>query len=143
MAKRAENGPKATQSSLTLTPKGPVEVLNLPYLFTGTQENLRQALSGQAMSMAMSKDWVSSLVQMQRGNPMDFVQDVSSMGLGLWGLYQQHQKASKAAEDTGFATEEEQNVGLAVGEVIALTGCRSDQCSADVGNVQVRCEVST
>ena len=60
------------------------------------------------------------------------------MGLGLWGLYQQHQKASKGADETGFATEEEQNVGLAVGEVIALTGCRSDQTSADVGDVQAQ-----
>ena len=57
-------------------------VLNLPYLFTGTQENLRQALSGQAMSMAMSKDWVSSLVQMNRGNPMAFLQAAQSVTCG-------------------------------------------------------------
>ena len=30
-----------------------------------------------------------------------------------------------------------ENIGLAVGEVVAITGCRSDQTSADVGNVHV------
>ncbi|CAK9095270.1 Metacaspase-1 [Durusdinium trenchii] len=115
-------------------------VLNLPYLFTGTQENLQQALKGKAISLAMSKDWVRDIHAMQHGNPAAFLQDVSSMGLGLWGLWKQHRSASEAASQgggTGFAT----NVGLAVGEVVAITGCRSDQTSADVGNVQERREV--
>jgi len=109
-------------------------VLNLPYLFTGTQENLRQAFSGRAMNMAMSKDWLYNISALQRGNPMAFLEDVSSMGLGLWGLWKQ-QKTSKDADSNGFVADEQENVGLAVGEVVAITGCRSDQTSADVGNV--------
>lgn len=112
-------------------------VLNLPYLFTGTPENLREALKGQAVSMVMSKDWLHSLTALKRGNPLDFIQDVSSMGLGLWGMWNQ----SKRANETGFLADEEENIGLAVGEVVAITGCRSDQTSADVGNVHADFQV--
>ncbi|CAJ1450726.1 unnamed protein product [Effrenium voratum] len=115
-------------------------VLNLPYLFTGTQENLKQALAGKAVSMAMSKDWIRDLRAMQSGDPVAFLQDAASMGLGLWGLWKQR-KAAENADSSGFATDEEENVGLAVGEVVAITGCRSDQTSADVGDVQAQFRV--
>ena len=52
-----------------------VEVLNLPYFFAGTKDNLRQALSGKAVSMMMSKNWVSDIMSMQHGNPVAFLQD--------------------------------------------------------------------
>ncbi|CAJ1341403.1 unnamed protein product [Effrenium voratum] len=81
-------------------------VLNLPYLFTGTQENLKQALAGKAVSMAMSKDWIRDLRAMQSGDPVAFLQDAASMGLGLWGLWKQR-KAAENADSSGFATDEE------------------------------------
>ncbi|CAE7511239.1 MCA1 [Symbiodinium pilosum] len=115
-------------------------VLNLPYLFTGTQANLQQALAGKAVSLALSKDWLRDLQSMRSGNPAGLLEDAASMGLGLWGLWKQHQ-ASKGSNEAGFSTDEADNVGLAVGEVVAITGCRSDQTSADVGNVQAQFHV--
>ncbi|EOD21536.1 putative metacaspase protein, partial [Emiliania huxleyi CCMP1516] len=56
--------------------------LNLPFLFTGTEGNLKSALAGEAVQMAMSRNWLR--------------------------------------------------------DVIAITGCRSDQTSADVGNVDLQ-----
>ena len=102
------------------------QVLNLPYLFTGTQANLQQALAGKAVSLALSKDWLRDLQSMRSGNPAGLLEDAASMGLGLWGLWKQHQ-ASKGSNEAGFSTDEADNVGLAVGEVVAITGCRSDQ----------------
>lgn len=108
--------------------------LNLPYLFTGTQENLQNALAGKAIKMAMSRNWAASVAQWQQGNPADLIKDVASMGLGIWSLWQESKQAT-GANEAGFKAEEAQNTGLAVGEVIAFTGCRSDQTSADVGDV--------
>ncbi|CAE7251856.1 MCA1 [Symbiodinium sp. CCMP2592] len=112
-------------------------VLNLPYLFTGTEANLKQALAGKAVSLALSKDWLRDLQSMRSGNPVELLEDAASMGLGLWGLWKEHQ-ATKGTNEAGFSTDEAGNVGLAVGEVVAITGCRSDQTSADVGNVQAQ-----
>eukprot|EP00403_Amphidinium_massartii_P011377 CAMPEP_0178432092 /NCGR_PEP_ID=MMETSP0689_2-20121128/32199_1 /TAXON_ID=160604 /ORGANISM="Amphidinium massartii, Strain CS-259" /LENGTH=622 /DNA_ID=CAMNT_0020054053 /DNA_START=1 /DNA_END=1869 /DNA_ORIENTATION=+ len=109
--------------------------LKLPYLFTGTAENLQRALAGQAVQMAMSKDWASDLMRWQSGGDASgLLMDIGSMGLGLWQLYQQ-KKQCQGANESGFATTEGQNAGLSIGEVIAFTGCRSDQTSADVGDV--------
>merc|ERR1719159_1188060 len=47
-------------------------------------------------------------------------------------------EAEKQQQGSGgqdFLTEETSSVGLAVGEVVAITGCRSDQTSADVADV--------
>lgn len=108
--------------------------LNLPYLFTGTAANLKKALAGEAVQMAMSRNWAADLAQWQDGNHMAMLSDAASMGLGLWQLWGKY-KSSKGANEAGFRTDEQENVGLAVGEVIAITGCASDQTSADVGNV--------
>ncbi|CAE7705103.1 MCA1 [Symbiodinium sp. CCMP2456] len=117
-------------------------VLNLPYLFTGTEANLKQALAGKAVSLALSKDWLRDLQSMRSGNPLGLLEDAASMGLGLWGLWKEHQ-ATKGTNEAGFSTDEAGNVGLAVGEVVAITGCRSDQTSADVGNVQAQFHVQS
>merc|ERR1711920_60227 len=68
------------------------------------------------------------------GKTVDVLKDVGSMGLDLWHKYQEFER-SKGGGGTGFKADEKENVGLAVGEVIAFTGCRSDQTSADVGDV--------
>jgi len=115
-------------------------VLNLPYLFTGTEANLKQALAGKAVSLALSKDWLRDLQSMRSGNPLGLLEDAASMGLGLWRLWKEHQ-ATKGTNEAGFSTDEAGNVGLAVGEVVAITRCRSDQTSADVGNVQAQFHV--
>merc|ERR1712176_259524 len=50
-------------------------------------------------------------------------------------MYQEYND-SKGGDATGFRqADQKSNAGLAVGEVIAFTGCRSDQTSADVGDV--------
>ena len=116
------------------------QVLNLPYLFTGTEANLKQALAGKAVSLALSKDWLRDLQSMRSGNPLGLLEDAASMGLGLWRLWKEHQ-ATKGTNEAGFSTDEAGNVGLAVGEVVAITRCRSDQTSADVGNVQAQFHV--
>ena len=64
------------------------------------------------------KDWLHSLSALRRGNPLDFMEDVGSMGLGLWGLWKQ----SKTATETGFMADEEENWKL--GEEIVFE--RSD-----------------
>jgi len=108
--------------------------LNLPYLFTGTQENLQQALIGKAVGMAMSKNWVKDLALWNQGDHATLLQDVASMGLGIWNLWSQCKEA-KGANSAGFSTELSENASISIGEVVAFTGCRSDQTSADVGNV--------
>lgn len=108
--------------------------LDLPYLFTGTEENLKKALAGEAIEMAMSKNWIHSLQKWDAGDPSALLMDVGGLGLGLWNLWKKKED-SEGADKTGFRTEEGQNVALAVGEVIAISGCRSDQTSADVGDV--------
>eukprot|EP00913_Durusdinium_trenchii_P009624 g9042.t1 len=56
--------------------------------------------------------------------------DVSALGKNLWQMY--HEGSSN-----GFLTDEASSTQqlVAVGEVVALTGCRSDQTSADVADV--------
>merc|ERR1712025_239718 len=84
--------------------------------------------------MVMSRNWAKDLEQFRGGERGALLKDVGSLGLELWKL---KQKASETAEggSTGFVVEEQENVDVSVGEVVALTGCRSDQTSADVGNV--------
>jgi len=65
---------------------------------------------------------------------MDLLKDIGSMGMGLWNLRKQAMD-SEGGDATGFKVEEQENLGVHVGEVIAITGCRSDQTSADVGDV--------
>ncbi|CAE8599732.1 unnamed protein product [Polarella glacialis] len=110
--------------------------LDLPYLFTGTEENIGRALAGEAVQMAMSKSWMTDWQQWQEHkDPIALLQDTASMGVGLWDLWSKY-KAAKPAGEEGFAAEDGgSNVGLAVAEVIAFTGCASDQTSADVGDV--------
>jgi len=109
-------------------------ILDLPYLFTGTEDNLKKALAGEAVQMVISRNWIADMSAWHDGNPAALLQDAAGLGLQLWDLYGKY-KNSQGANDAGFRTEESGNVGLAVGEVIAITGCRSDQTSADVGNV--------
>lgn len=108
--------------------------LDLPYMFTGTAENIQRALASKAATMFLSRDWARSISQWNDGHHMGLLTDIGSMGLGLWSLWQE-KKAAKDANSAGFVTDEAGNAGLSVGEVIAITGCRSDQTSADVGNV--------
>jgi len=116
--------------------------LDLPYVFTGSKENLDKALAGEAMNMAMGKNWMRDLESWRMGNSQALLGDLSSMGLGLWEMYQKRQE-SKNAAGAGFAgSEAAANAGLAVGEVIAFTGCRSDQTSADVGNIHEQFHIS-
>lgn len=108
--------------------------LDLPYLFAGTNENLDRALAGESLEMAMSINWARDVASWQEGSASDLMGDCTSMGLGLWELFQKRQAANEAG---GVAdTDATQNAGVAVGEVIAFMGCRSDQTSADVGDVQ-------
>lgn len=112
--------------------------LDLPYLFLGTQGNIDRAMAGEVVDMAMSKKWVRDISCWEEGDSTALLGDLASMGLGLWDMYRKRQDA-KAAGDSGFASSEAQhNTGVAVGEVIAFTGCRSDQTSADVGDVHGR-----
>lgn len=109
-------------------------VLDLPYLFTGTSENLAKALSGEAIQMALAKNWMEDWQRWQENDPFALLADVASMGQGLWQLWGQYQ-ASKNAGENGFAADMQGNIGMAVAEVVAITGCASDQTSADVGDV--------
>ncbi|CAK0903126.1 unnamed protein product [Prorocentrum cordatum] len=112
--------------------------LDLPYVFVGSKENLDKALAGEAMDLAVSKNWAHDMAGLSDGRPEALLGDLASMGLGLWELYRKRQ-ATKAAGVAGFAgSEAAENAGLAVGEVIAFTGCRSDQTSADVGDVHAQ-----
>ena len=52
--------------------------------------------------------------------------------MDLWGLYGRYKDQG---DGNGFRTDEAENQGAAVAEVIALTGCASKQTSADVGDV--------
>jgi hypothetical protein len=108
--------------------------LNLPYRFVGTEAELKKALASQAYQMAMSKEWAKDLEQWKNGTKVDLLKDVGSMGMGLWNLRKQATNA-QGGDATGFKVEEQQNVDMHVGDVVALTGCRSDQTSADVGDV--------
>lgn len=118
-------------------------VLDLPYLFSGTKENIDRSLTSEVQDMVVSKNWTRDLEAWQHGRSEDLLGDMASMGLGLWDLYRKRQ-ASKEAGQSGFAGSEAfVNAGLAVGEVIAFTGCRSDQTSADVGNVNDQFKLGT
>mmetsp|Transcript_41436 Transcript_41436/g.74457 ORF Transcript_41436/g.74457 Transcript_41436/m.74457 type:complete len:387 (-) Transcript_41436:127-1287(-) len=109
----------------------------------GTKENLDKAMAGEVAEMAMSKNWMRDMAAWEGGNPTALLGDIASMGLGLWDLYNKRQ-ATKEANASGFAgSEASHNAGLAVGEVVAFTGCRSDQTSADVGNIHGQFSVNT
>jgi len=108
--------------------------LNLPFLFVGDHDELQKALAGQAIQVVMAPSWAKDLESLKDGRPQEFFTDAAHMGLALWQLKQQAD-ASQEGDSTGFKKDEAENEGLAVGEVIAITGCRSDQTSADVGDV--------
>eukprot|EP00931_Biecheleriopsis_adriatica_P104280 TRINITY_DN78968_c0_g1_i1.p1 TRINITY_DN78968_c0_g1~~TRINITY_DN78968_c0_g1_i1.p1 ORF type:complete len:526 (-),score=105.98 TRINITY_DN78968_c0_g1_i1:147-1724(-) len=108
--------------------------LDLPYLFVGTPEELKKGLAGEAIQMVMSKKWSDDMAKLGEGDPSALMKDVTSMGLGLWNLKSQLDAAA-GADGTGYLKDQTNNIGTAVGEVLALTGCRSDQTSADVGDV--------
>lgn len=108
--------------------------LNLPYLFTGTENNLKKAIAGEAVQLALSRNWMQDLESWRSGDHSALLSDVGSLGLGLWQMWGKY-RASKGANQAGFKADEEENAGLAVGEVVAITGCASEQTSADVGNV--------
>eukprot|EP00927_Polykrikos_kofoidii_P009104 TRINITY_DN13777_c0_g1_i2.p1 TRINITY_DN13777_c0_g1~~TRINITY_DN13777_c0_g1_i2.p1 ORF type:complete len:705 (+),score=144.35 TRINITY_DN13777_c0_g1_i2:96-2210(+) len=115
--------------------------LDLPYVFTGTKENLDKAIAGEAKNLVMSKNWMRSIHEWQEGRSADMLMNLGSMGLGMWELYKKRQ-AAKEGNASGFAgSEASQNAGLSVGEVIAFTGCRSDQTSADVGDVNQQFDI--
>merc|ERR1712166_1713223 len=85
--------------------------------------------------MLTSKNWLRDAQMWQQGNSAELVQDFASMGMGLWELYNKRQAAKEGGSSGFTGSEASHNIGLAVGEVVAFTGCRSDQTSADVGNV--------
>ncbi|CAE7472350.1 pca1 [Symbiodinium pilosum] len=112
-------------------------VLDLPFIFVGTQENLASALAGEAAQMAMSKNWLQDWqVWRDDDDPAMLLSDVAAMGMDLWGLWGKYRETREANEE-GFRTDEVENAGVAVGEVVAFTGCASEQTSADVGDVGV------
>eukprot|EP00440_Ansanella_granifera_P036453 gb/GFBE01039552.1/.p1 GENE.gb/GFBE01039552.1/~~gb/GFBE01039552.1/.p1 ORF type:complete len:499 (+),score=92.01 gb/GFBE01039552.1/:1-1497(+) len=108
--------------------------LDLPFLFVGTPEELKKGLAGEAVSMFMSKKWSDDFARLSDGNPSALLKDVASMGLGLWNLKSRLEDAADANE-TGYKKDQASNADIAVGEVLAITGCRSDQTSADVADV--------
>ncbi|CAK9011876.1 unnamed protein product [Durusdinium trenchii] len=111
-------------------------VLDLPFIFVGTQENLASALAGEAAQMVMARNWLDDWRSWQDSDdPTMLLSDVTSMGMDLWGLYSRFRENQQAGEG-GFRTDEAENQGAAVAEVIAFTGCASEQTSADVGDVQ-------
>ncbi|CAE7209927.1 pca1 [Symbiodinium natans] len=110
-------------------------VLDLPFIFVGTQENLASALAGEAAQMAMSKNWLQDWQAWKDSDdPAMLLSDVASMGMDLWGLWGKYNE-TRGANEQGFRTDEAENAGIAVGEVVAFTGCASEQTSADVGDV--------
>jgi len=108
--------------------------LDLPFLFVGSETEIKKGLMSDAAHMAMSKNWANDVQSWKSGNKGDLLKDVGAMGLGLWKLRQQA-SAAEGGDSAGFKVEEQQNADLHVGEVVAFTGCRSDQTSADVGDV--------
>ncbi|CAE7895471.1 pca1 [Symbiodinium necroappetens] len=110
-------------------------VLDLPFIFVGTQENLASALAGEAAQMVMSKNWLQDWQAWQESDdPAMLLSDAASMGMDLWSLWGKYSETREANEQ-GFRTDEAENEGVAVGEVVAFTGCASEQTSADVGDV--------
>lgn len=108
--------------------------LDLPFRFVGTEEEVKKGCTSQALNMIMTANWAKKLELWREGHGFDVLKEIGAMGYGLWELYNQAQ-ACEGGDGTGFKTEEQDKVGAAVGEVIAFTGCRSDQTSADVGDV--------
>ena len=109
--------------------------LDLPFIFTGTPENIKKAMAGEAVQMALSKNWVQDFERWSvEDNPMALLGDVASVGLGLWDMWKQYKAKTDANED-GFCPDEPGNIGMTAAEVVAITGCASDQTSADVGDV--------
>lgn len=107
-------------------------VLDLPFLFVGTQENLASALAGEAVQMAMARNWLADWQSWQDDKDPDMLlSDVAGMGMDLWGLYNRYQPG----DANGFRSDEEENQGQAAAGVLAFTGCASEQTSADVGDV--------
>ncbi|CAK9043936.1 unnamed protein product [Durusdinium trenchii] len=104
--------------------------LNLPYIFVGTEEELQKAVAGEAVRMALAVKWKSDFEKWTQGSSKELFTDVSALGKNLWQMY--HEGSSN-----GFLTDEASSTQqlVAVGEVVALTGCRSDQTSADVADV--------
>lgn len=100
----------------------------MPYVFLGTEEQLQKGLAGEAVRMAMDVRWQRDLQRWAGGSSKELFSDVGCLGKKLWHMYQEGQ-------ESGFVTEEAENRHVAQGEVVALTGCRSDQTSADVGDV--------
>lgn len=107
-------------------------VLDLPFLFVGTQENLASALAGEAVQMAMARNWLADWQSWQDDKDPDMLlSDVAGMGMDLWGLYNRYQPG----DANGFRPDQEENQGAAAAEVLAFTGCASEETSADVGDV--------
>lgn len=86
--------------------------------------------------MVMAPCWQKDLEAWKEGNQLALLKDVGMLGVGLWNLYEKA-KDSEGGDTAGYKVDEdtEQNVGTAMGQVVALTGCRSDQTSADVQDV--------
>ena len=102
--------------------------LDLPYIFVGTEDQLQKAMAGEAVRMAMEVRWKSDFEKWAAGSSKELFSDVGSLGKNVWQMYQD-------GSATGFVTDAAQNEGLAMGEVVAISGCRSDQTSADVADV--------
>lgn len=109
--------------------------LDLPFIFVGNPEELQKGMAGEAINMFMSMQWKEHLAKLAEGDPSHICKDIASMGMGLWNLKARLDDAAGANEN-GYKTDVVDNKGLSVGEVLAITGCRSDQTSADVQDVQ-------
>eukprot|EP00930_Biecheleria_cincta_P075265 TRINITY_DN6242_c0_g1_i4.p2 TRINITY_DN6242_c0_g1~~TRINITY_DN6242_c0_g1_i4.p2 ORF type:complete len:427 (+),score=88.67 TRINITY_DN6242_c0_g1_i4:91-1371(+) len=109
--------------------------LDLPFIFVGNPDELQKGMAGEAISMFMSMQWKEHLAKLAEGDPSPICKDIASMGMGLWNLKARLDDAA-GGDENGYKTDVAQNEGLSVGEVLAITGCRSDQTSADVQDVQ-------
>ena len=89
-------------------------VLDLPFIFVGTQENLASALAGEAAQMVMSKNWLQDWQAWQDSDdPAMLLSDAASMGMDLWSLSGKYSETREANEQ-GFRTDEAENAGVAV-----------------------------
>eukprot|EP00434_Breviolum_minutum_P028433 symbB.v1.2.025154.t1/scaffold2425.1/size79515/4 len=90
---------------------------------------------GEAAQMVMARNWLSDWKSWQEDDdPAMLLSDVTAMGMDLWSLYGRYRE-NGGGDENGFRTDEAENQGIAVAEVMAFTGCASEQTSADVGDV--------
>jgi len=118
-------------------------VLNLPYYFLGSRENLQRALRGEAMQLVghSAPQVMADIALAGRGKNkgavgLRLLMDLLPVCLGFCSLWKRWQQSKNAGDSPMALTADgAKNVGQTRGEVVEIAGCRSDQTSADVANV--------